>query len=183
MLQLTLGPLSMEPMHPQLEDCLQLVKSGTLWKNRSNIYLTRFFFIVILVPTIGCRPCSSLLPSGLHVKFQLMLKFMCSYNWIVFTYLLCCLQCFDTVGWVVGCWRGYLSGSEVQTCIWPSWCHCHSLSLASVKSRLVLPFWYRLTRIVPEKGPLNVCVCVTYFAWYCSYQNSRWEHCELFVEQ
>ena len=34
------------------------------------------------------------------------------------------------------------------------------LSLASVKSRLVLPFWYRLTRVVPDKGPLNVCVCV-----------------------
>ena len=50
--------------------------------------------------------------------------------------------------------------SEVQTCIWPSCCHCHSLSLASVKSRLVLPFWYRLTRVVPEKGPLNECVCV-----------------------
>ena len=49
---------------------------------------------------------------------------------------------------------------EVQTCIWPSWCHCYSLSLASVKSRLVLPFWYRLTRVVPEKGPFNVCVCV-----------------------
>ena len=30
-------------------------------------------------------------------------------------------------------------------------------SLASVKSRLVLPFWYRLTRVVPEKGPLNGC--------------------------
>ena len=42
--------------------------------------------------------------------------------------------------------------SKVQTCIWPSWCHCHSLSLASVKSRLVLPFWYRLTRVIPEKG-------------------------------
>ena len=39
--------------------------------------------------------------------------------------------------------------SEVQTCICSSWCHCHSLSLASVKSRLVLPFWYR------------VCVCVS----------------------
>ena len=25
---------------------------------------------------------------------------------------------------------------------------------------MVLPFWYRLTRVVPEKGPLNVCVCV-----------------------
>ena len=44
--------------------------------------------------------------------------------------------------------------SEVQTCIWSSWCQCHSLSLASVKSRLVLPFWYRLTWVVPEKGPL-----------------------------
>ena len=50
--------------------------------------------------------------------------------------------------------------SEVQTCIWSSWCHCHSLSLASVKSRLVLPFWYWLTWVVPEKGPLNGCVCV-----------------------
>jgi len=49
----------------------------------------------------------------------------------------------------------------VQTCIWLSLCHCYSLSLASVKSRLVLPFWYRLTRVVPEKGPLNGCVCVT----------------------
>ena len=43
--------------------------------------------------------------------------------------------------------------SKVQTCIWPSWCHCHSLSLASLKSRLVLPFWYRFTWVVPERGP------------------------------
>ena len=47
--------------------------------------------------------------------------------------------------------------SEVQTCIWPSWCHCHSLSLAPVKSRFVLPFWYRLTQVVLEKRPLNGC--------------------------
>jgi len=33
--------------------------------------------------------------------------------------------------------------SEVQTCIWPCWCH-----------------WYRLTRVVSEKGSLNGCVCV-----------------------
>ena len=52
--------------------------------------------------------------------------------------------------------------------VWLSWCHCHSLSLASVKSRLVLRFWYRLTRAVPDKGPLNgcvharVCVCVSW---------------------
>ena len=79
------------------------------------------------------------------------------------------LQCFDAVGWAAGRASGLqkLSGgvlawlsvwSEVQTCICPSSCHCHSLSLASVKSRLVLPFWYRLTWVVPEKGPLNGCV-------------------------
>ena len=28
------------------------------------------------------------------------------------------------------------------------------------KIQIGLPFWYRLTRVVPEKGPLNVCVCV-----------------------
>ena len=50
--------------------------------------------------------------------------------------------------------------SEVQTCIWPSWCHSYSPSLASVNSRWVLPFWYRLTHVVPDKGPLNGCVCV-----------------------
>jgi len=32
------------------------------------------------------------------------------------------------------------------------------MSLASIKSRLVLHFWYRLTRVVTEKGLLNVCV-------------------------
>jgi len=57
--------------------------------------------------------------------------------------------------------------SKVQTCIWPSWCHFHSLSLASVKSRLVLPFWYRPTQVVPGKGPLNGCVCACACACVC----------------
>jgi len=30
-------------------------------------------------------------------------------------------------------------------------------SLASFISRLVLPFWYWLTRVVPENSPLNGC--------------------------
>jgi len=64
--------------------------------------------------------------------------------------------------------------SEMQTCIWPSWCHCHSVSLASVQSRLVLPFCYRLIQVVPDKGPWNgfvVCVCalsyVVSFTFWC----------------
>ena len=28
------------------------------------------------------------------------------------------------------------------------------------KIQIGLTFWYRLTRVVPEKGPLNGCVCV-----------------------
>ena len=59
--------------------------------------------------------------------------------------------------------------SKVLTCIWPSWCHCHSLSLASVKSWSVLPFWYRLTQLVPDKGPLNStspsCKSGTFSKW------------------
>ena len=48
----------------------------------------------------------------------------------------------------------------MQTCIWPSWCHCHSLSLASVKSRLVFAFLVPAHLGSPRKGPLNGCVCV-----------------------
>ena len=90
------------------------------------------------------------------------------------------LQCFDAVGW-----------SEVQTCIWPSWCHCHSLSLASVKSRLVLPFWYPLTRVVPDKEPLNGCVCVCvslfsttgHFHFTCIYSatTTQYYYCHLIL--
>ena len=87
-----------------------------------------------------------------------------------------CLQCFDAVGWAAGrhpaCKkqsRGVLAWlsvwSEVQTCIWPSWCHCHSLSLAPVKSRLVLPFWYRLIQVVLEKRPLNGCSSCSYLSY------------------
>ena len=54
-------------------------------------------------------------------------------------------------------WCGCLSGARCRLALWPS---CHQLSLASVKSRLVLPFWYWLTWVVPDKGPLNGCVCV-----------------------
>ena len=66
--------------------------------------------------------------------------------------------------------------SEMQTCIRPSWCHCHSLSLASVKSRLVLPFWYRFTQVVSEKGPSDRCMCVFLSIFTLSaYCQCNWE--------
>ena len=55
---------------------------------------------------------------------------------------------------------------KVQICIWLSWCLCHSLSLAPINPNLVLPFWYHLTRVVPDEGPLNgwCCCCLD---WRC----------------
>ena len=50
--------------------------------------------------------------------------------------------------------------SEVQTCMWPSWCLCYSLSLASVKSRLVLPFISAHPGRPGQSASKRVCVCV-----------------------
>ena len=46
--------------------------------------------------------------------------------------------------------------SEVQTCIWPSRCHCHSLSLASVKSMLVPAY----PGSPGKRAVKRACVCV-----------------------
>ena len=117
-----------------------------------------------------CRPIRSLCSCVLCFYVGLLTVRLCSMSDIVFYWLAdlpsVLWRCWlggrkgirPVKKWVVGCWHGCLVWSIVQTCIWPSWCHCHSLSLASVKSRLVLPFLYRLTRVVPDKGPLNVCV-------------------------
>jgi len=39
-----------------------------------------------------------------------------------------------------------------------SWCYCHSVSCFS-------KIWYQLTRVVPDNGPLNACVCVCVYHW------------------
>ena len=95
-------------------------------------------------------------------------------SWILFLLLFVFCHAFSALKLLVGRQEGHpackkQSGgvlawlsvwSEVQTCIWPSWCQCHSLPLVPVKSRLVLPFWYRLTWAVPEKRAVKrVCVC------------------------
>jgi len=46
--------------------------------------------------------------------------------------------------------------SKVQMiCMWSSWCHYHQSSFASLKSRLVWPFWCRLIQVVLENRLLN----------------------------
>ena len=50
--------------------------------------------------------------------------------------------------------------NEMQTSIWPQLMPLPLTVSCSSKIQVFLPFWYRLTWVVPEKGSLNVCVCV-----------------------
>jgi len=104
-------------------------------------------------------------------------------NWLSAVWLLCALTLLGgrkdiqpVKNWVVGCWRGYLSGARCRLAYGPANASAtHSLSLLSVKSRLVLSFWYRLTQLVLDEWPLNGraracvrvcigdCVHVTFF--------------------
>jgi len=52
-------------------------------------------------------------------------------------------------------------------------------SLAALKVRLVLPFWYRLTQDVLEKRPLNGCSCSSCCS--CSRSRSRSSCCSSVV--
>jgi len=63
--------------------------------------------------------------------------------------------------WVMRCQHGHLSGAR---CKWfahsPPDATATLSSLASLKSRLVSPFWCRLTQVVLEERPLHGCLSV-----------------------
>ena len=58
---------------------------------------------------------------------------------------------------VVGCWHGCLSGARCRLAYGSADATATHCLYAPVKSRLVLPFWHRLTQVVLEKRPLNGC--------------------------
>ena len=89
-----------------------------------------------------------------------------------------CLQCFGAVGWATGRASGLLKtewwgagmviflerGADLhmaQLMPLPLIVSCFS------KIQIGLPFWYQLTRVVLEKGPLNGCVCVCMVVKLC----------------
>ena len=68
--------------------------------------------------------------------------------------------------WAVGCWCGYLSGARCRLAYGrrdATATHCLLLS----KIQIGLPFWYRFTRVVPDKGPLNGCCVCMYECMNC----------------
>ena len=66
--------------------------------------------------------------------------------------------------WVVGCWCGYQSWARCRLAYGPADALPLTVSCLS-KFRLVLPFLYRLTWVVPDKRPLNGCMCVCVYYW------------------
>ena len=153
------------PVHyytPQLQTCTSPIHS-----------------LIISRPTVSSRPSIHWTPFS--CTSDMAFADHCARLQIIFTHLLTYLSIPSVLwhcwlggrkgirpvkNWVVGCWHGYLSAARCRLTYGPADAtatHC----LASVKSRLVLPFWYRLTRVVPEEGPLNVCVC--YLPTYSNY--------------
>ena len=71
--------------------------------------------------------------------------------------------------------------SEVQViCVWLSWCHWHSLSLAPIN-----PDWFyfsgiRLTQVVPDKWPLNRCTNTNVVILIRLLQQSTLQYCYIF---
>jgi len=77
--------------------------------------------------------------------------------------------------WVVRCWHGYLSAARCRLAYGPADAtatHCLLLQQNPdwILDNISSTFWYRPTRVVPEKGPLNgVCVILHYIAVFsCS---------------
>ena len=114
-----------------------------------------------------------------HVACDCGLILLWWHHDILYTFsFVCALMLLMMIGWQDGHLACKMSGGllallpvwdEVQVCRWPSWCHCHSLSLAQVKSRLILPLWYRLSLVFPDKGLLNRCCgcCCFQFCRQC----------------
>ena len=110
-------------------------------------------------------PCASIFDNDEKSKvasFIIIFEFA-AYIWLLFAFSALTLL----VGWQEGhpaCKKTEWWGAGVVICL-DRGADLHTaqlmpLSLASVKSRLVLPFWYRLTWVVLDKGPLNGCMYV-----------------------
>ena len=143
--------------------------SDTLWHARKN-YQTVTMEHVLLYSIV-----QTLI---FELLFSLLYDILCVLNFLLCMFL---LSPFSALTLLVGRQEGHPACkklscgvlawlpvcSEVQTCIWPSWCHCHSLSLAPVKSRLVFTFLVPAHPGSPGQGAVKrvcgcvgVCVCV-----------------------
>ena len=75
--------------------------------------------------------------------------------------------------WLMWCRHGYLSGTKCKWFAYYSAGATATNRLASLKSSMVLPFWYWLTQeVVLEKRPLNGCSSSTSHCWFVYWWNA-----------
>ena len=139
-------------------------------RRRRNKMTTYMNELCDMVPT-----CSSLARKPdkltiLRMAISHMKTLRGMFDWCIFTNYVYDIDLQSIPSMLWRCWLGSRKGiwlikklsggmlawlsvwSEVQTCIWPSWCHCHSLSHCFSKIQIGFPFWYKLTQVVPKKG-------------------------------
>jgi len=83
--------------------------------------------------------------------------FICLTGWMLLSLLLGGRNSIQPVKiWVMRCWCGYLSGASCKLSAYgPADATATPSSLASLKSRMVQPFWWWLTKVVLENRLLN----------------------------
>jgi len=80
----------------------------------------------------------------LHFVLDFVVVHLINIQMFFLFFLHLCLQCFDTVGWAAGRASGLYNTKwwharmviclgQGADCMWPSWCHCHSLSRVCVR--------------------------------------------------
>ena len=128
------------------------------WRCKQEVYTQTHPFTALCPGLPGWAGTRKVKPKWI------LLKQDCKRQWVAV--LWCCWLGNRKGSWpvrnsAVGCCHSYLSGArcKLQTCIWPRWCHCHSLSLVSVKSRLVFAFLVPAHPGSLGQRPLNGCVC------------------------
>ena len=94
---------------------------------------------------------------------------------LTFSHIYHCVIPYGMSGGVLAWLFGW---SDVQICIWPSGCHCHSLSLASVKSRLFFTFLVQAHLCSPgQRAVKRVCVYVIPYGMQVPV--AVWQPCKL----
>ena len=135
------------------------------------IWSYSFDYIIFIMSHVACDLNSEMWP--LYLEQFLLLSPVPSVLWH------CSLGgrkgIWPVKNWAVGCWHGSV-WSEVQTCIWPSWYHCHSVTV-SCFSKIQIGFTFLVLahpRSPGQSAVKRVCVFFYYHHWYkiCEWLNA-----------
>jgi len=172
------------------ENCIHAGKMTEIRKNQAPIlgklYKVRNFCLFVVVVLLCCFCLVSCCFWSLIIVFVLLCICIFDLPSVLWHCWLGGRKCIRPVkNWVDGMLKWLCVWVKVQICIWPSWCHCHSLSLAAVN-----PDWFYLpdfTFLVPAhlgspgQNPTVVCVCVCslwHYSWSVLTLNYCVENCD-----